>query len=216
MVIYREVEVRSRGEIAYTIYAHDLHSAESRVVYQGVDEDVYPPWISQDGRTLLIRREGGFAPASLGDPERVMPLSANQEGVAYSDGGRVWYHRFDQATSYEVSRGREACGGEALSPCGRYVAYVSGDTNGIIIADLLTGREADVGEGSSVAWSPDGKHLLYQVTRDDGHYITGSDLFVIQPDGRNRQQLTFDPRIVYHNPAWSPNGLFIVCDDLHP
>lgn len=64
-----------------------------------------------------------------------------------------------------------------------------------------------------VAWSPDGKQIAF-VSRHDGN----ENIYVMNTDGSNVVQLTFDPFRYYYilrdpidtDPAWSPDGQQIV------
>lgn len=88
--------------------------------------------------------------------------------------------------------------------------------------------------GQHPAWSPDGKWVVYQITRDHSHalddarqhtpdtmphrhddktnhQIVDSDIWIIGADGQNRHQLTNTPDVLEVDPDWSPDGNFIVC-----
>lgn len=54
-----------------------------------------------------------------------------------------------------------------------------------------------------VAFSPDGKRVLYAVTRGLGF---GSEVWLMDRDGRNREQIIGDPAHVIAYPRWSPTG----------
>jgi Tol biopolymer transport system component len=69
-----------------------------------------------------------------------------------------------------------------------------------------------LGNGDRPRWSPDGDYLIYMITTDDGHKITGSDLYVIRPDGSGLVPLTATKDISEMNPCWSPDGKRIVYD----
>jgi Tol biopolymer transport system component len=59
------------------------------------------------------------------------------------------------------------------------------------------------------AWSPDGQRIAFTRNEDVGEYTTLSadDVFVMDADGRDLEQLTAD-RVGVHSgqPAWSPDG----------
>jgi len=210
-VIFREADLDEQGNVYYRVKIFNAITGASEVIYSGRNEDVYPPWLSRDGDMVYILRDGEV----VGHPlrEEAKPLHERDEGFAYSDKGQVWYRLVGDGNSIEISNQREATGGEVASPCGRYVAYLSGNTDSVIIADLHAGTEVDIGEGSNLAWHPDSGMLLYDVTTDDGHALLGSELFVVEPDGRNRQRVTFNSAVAYHNPGWSPDGRQILVED---
>jgi Tol biopolymer transport system component len=54
-------------------------------------------------------------------------------------------------------------------------------------------------------WSPDGSKILYSATGDD----SGSDLWMIDPDGINQVQITDTPYNEW-DPSFSPDGQYIV------
>jgi hypothetical protein len=213
-VIYRTAEIDDQGNMTFAIWLYDPETGRHEELYRGLNEDVYPPWLSRDEDLVLILRDGEWIAYPLRESAARVSLGDRDEGLAYSDGGNVWYRRLDQDLPLRLTPpGGESFGGEVASPCGRYVAYLSGNTNSVIIADLAAGSEVDIGEGSNLAWHPEGRFLLYDVTSDDGYRLLASDLFVVEPDGRNRQRVTFDPELAYHDPAWSPDGKYIVAED---
>ncbi len=70
----------------------------------------------------------------------------------------------------------------------------------------------EVGEGEHPSFSPDGRFLVFMITRDDGHTITGSDLYVIGIDGTGKHNLTASEGRSEMHPAWSPRGDAILYD----
>ena len=54
-----------------------------------------------------------------------------------------------------------------------------------------------------VAFSPDGKRVLYAVTRGLGF---GSEVWLMDRNGRNREQIINDPAHIVAYPRWSPSG----------
>jgi hypothetical protein len=54
-----------------------------------------------------------------------------------------------------------------------------------------------------VAFSPDGKRVLYAISRGLGF---GSEVWLMDRNGRNREQIVNDPAHVIAYPRWSPTG----------
>ena len=60
-------------------------------------------------------------------------------------------------------------------------------------------------------WTRSGRWLVYMNEKDDGHQITGSDIFCVSPDGKTTIRLTDTPAIELL-PACSPvDDRILVC-----
>ncbi len=99
----------------------------------------------------------------------------------------------------------------SLSPDGSKMAFeVVGGNLHVMNVDG-TGL-VDLGAGFRPGWSPAGKWIIYQVSEDDGHAFTSSDVFVIKTDGSEKTNLTQTADIYEMNPAWSPTADRIAFD----
>jgi Tol biopolymer transport system component len=95
------------------------------------------------------------------------------------------------------------------SPLGDKMAYAV-DMNGptSIWTSALDGSQdilvsGESSENYAPAWSPDGARIAYQSTQNS----TLSEIWIADPDGRNKQRLTFTPGGSWSRaPAWSPDG----------
>mgnify|MGYP006291514823 CR=1 FL=1 len=208
-IIFRSAVGTVNGETAYRISSYNPASRRRRLLYQGEGRDIYPPVISPCGKRILFVEDRKTVGIDLSLPKKPTPAPPR---VVFADGGKIWVIEED-ATPREISNGRETCGGEVLSPDGNRVAYLHGNSDGIIVYDFRTGKETVLGPGSSLTWSPDSNYLLYNIALDDGSAITESDLFVAAPDGGYRQRLTATRSLDEMNPDWSPDGKKIVCED---
>jgi dipeptidyl aminopeptidase/acylaminoacyl peptidase len=90
------------------------------------------------------------------------------------------------------------------SPTGDAVA-APGLSGNLYVADTSTGQYANFGVGQNPTWSPDGRYLIYEVATEDGHDITGSELWIASRDGKFKRQLSLNSGIKRY-PSWSPDG----------
>jgi Tol biopolymer transport system component len=117
--------------------------------------------------------------------------------------GTLWVVRVDGTGQRRVSReGKVALVSSfdrpyTWSPDGRRIAYAG--FNGLVVADILTGRRHLLGPTARIYsvpdWSPDGRRLLYAY---------GDELVTSAPDGSDRRAVhgARDTLLA----AWSPDG----------
>jgi Tol biopolymer transport system component len=100
----------------------------------------------------------------------------------------------------------------ALSPDRRQLAFQSaGAETGIVNTDGKNLRQA--GRGENPVWMPDGEFLLVTVSIDDGHDITGSDIFAVNISTGERHKLTGHTGLAAMNPTVCPEGKRLVFSD---
>ena len=115
--------------------------------------------------------------------------------IAYNDGRSLYVLNADGSNSQRVVVAR--CGvipSPVWSPDGTRISYEG--RGYIVIVDVETGRSVSIFDSAKPMWSPDGTGIAY--TNSGGHGI-----FVSDPDGTNRQQLSADRVSRF---AWSPDG----------
>jgi dipeptidyl aminopeptidase/acylaminoacyl peptidase len=101
----------------------------------------------------------------------------------------------------------------ALSPDGtRLVAYDM--ARGTFVCDLNGVVTARLGRCDAPSWTRDGKWIVFVKENNDGHVITGSDLYMVSVDGERRVRLTDTPEEIEQNPRCSPSKDEIVYNTL--
>ena len=73
------------------------------------------------------------------------------------------------------------------------------DSNGSNIQRLTNNGVDDI----DPSWSPDGSRIAYS-SNPDGSY--NYEIFMMNSDGSNQHQITYNSYFSDHNPSWSPNG----------
>jgi dipeptidyl aminopeptidase/acylaminoacyl peptidase len=95
---------------------------------------------------------------------------------------------------------------------GHRVAYEVLGGN-LFVMNVDGSGKVDLGRGEAARFSPDGEWVVFMRTEDDGHHITGSDLFAARVADGQIFRLTHTPDRFEMNPDWSPDGNAIVYDD---
>ncbi len=70
-----------------------------------------------------------------------------------------------------------------------------------------------LGDGNQPGWSPDGRWIVFSRIQDDGHDVTGADLYIVSAEGGTPIPLTSSAEALEMYPTWSPEGDWIVYAD---
>lgn len=71
-----------------------------------------------------------------------------------------------------------------------------------------------LGAGEHPTWSPDGAWIAFMRVEDDGHDLTGADLYAVRAQGGTPVRLTDTPDRLELFPHWTPAGDAIAFDSL--
>ena len=94
------------------------------------------------------------------------------------------------------------------SPNGDAVA-ANGLSGKLYVADTSSGQYVNLGVGQNPAWSPDGRFIAYEVPTEDGHDMSGCELWIASRDGLWKRQLNLNSGLKRY-PSWSPDGRSLV------
>lgn len=100
----------------------------------------------------------------------------------------------------------------AVSPDGGHMAYEILGGN-LVVATTDGTVQFEIEGGEAARFSPDGEWITFMRTTDDGHFITGSDIFAARVSDGREFRLTDTPDAQEMNPDWSATGSSIVYDD---
>ena len=207
-IAYR-TEKRIDGKRHFAIRTADVYSGR---IEELTDFQRYlgaPRWILGDGTVVFeTDRQGSLAQALVVGLIEPQPKETAPRRVAGTSRDlRIWVSETDGSGRTTVSDPGKRSFGPVLSPDESRVCYsvLSGGGSIAVAAADGSGR-IDLGYGSNPSWSPDGDWLVHEVTEDDGHVITGSDLTIVSADGSRRIRLTDTPSRLERWPSWSPDG----------
>jgi Tol biopolymer transport system component len=112
-----------------------------------------------------------------------------------------------------VTRGSTGATWPDLSPDGEWLAVLTGGQQEDLAVVRVDGSNMrrlteDRFSERGARWSPDGKRIAFFSNRSGANQI-----WTINPDGSDLQQLTFDPQRPAFNPVWSPDGSRLAYND---
>lgn len=99
-----------------------------------------------------------------------------------------------------------------ISPNGQKVAFqVQG--KGLYMLNTDGSGLTHLGFGEHASWLPDNKHIVVTMVEDDGHNITGGELYAIDVETTQSYHLTSHTNLTALKPAVSPCGKYVAFDN---
>jgi CubicO group peptidase (beta-lactamase class C family) len=162
--------------------------------------------VRPDGSALTQLTDfDGFesAPTWSPDGRRIAFVWGHTEARGFGESAPLWVIAADGSDPTELLD--RDVGYPSWAPDGRSIALeIRGDPVRIGILDAESGALAELRPGFAPRWSPDGKRIAFV-----GESHGSTDIFVMDPDGRNIVQLTDDDAFDTF-PIWSPDGQTIL------
>ena len=172
-------------------------------------EEKYGNW-SPDGTHLVFTTRGGETEPlyvydlGLNTSEQLFqcnaPCLGDDEPVYSPDGAEVAFSRAHGPFVHD-----DATGNDVPTDCGLWI----GDVATRAVHQITSNTDPPCDREYFPGWSPDGKHITYWRDPYANGAPTGTAVYTIDPDGTNETQLT-DPTMNAGDPAWSPDGQWIV------
>jgi len=76
-----------------------------------------------------------------------------------------------------------------------------------------SGMICSLGNGICQSWSPDGKYLVYFLSKDGEYEVIDSDIYICTWDGSRKWKMTNTPDKIEMWPSWSSEGDIIIYDE---
>jgi Tol biopolymer transport system component len=204
--------------ISYALKVASADGAGSKTIAERQGSMGVPVWESSDtlgvlldGKASAAKLDGAVtekaarvkanALSRVGGDNRYLCVEDDQVVLVEADGSRKYLTTPDDGQFYDLQ----------LSPKADKALVHNLDGHLYLIA--LDGTKTDLGEGTAGSWSPDGKSILCNVSRDDGNAIVSSDVFLIDVAGKSRKQLTRTEDRIELYASFSPDGKKIAYGD---
>lgn len=101
-----------------------------------------------------------------------------------------------------------------VSPSGEKVVFqVSGQ--GLYVSNADGSDLRHLGYGEHASWMPDEQHVVVTLVKDDGHRVTSGALYAVNVATGVYIPLLTDPDVVALKPAVSPDGKWLLFDNLN-
>jgi len=227
-----DYDTAKEGYLGCRLEILDPFNGKRKVIYKRSDRFEAPNWMP-DGKKLLFNMDGSLykIPINGGELEKLYTGFAdhnnNDHGISF-DGKllAISHHREGLPGGGSTIYTLPIEGGEpklvtadtpsywhGWAPNNKEVVYVAqrngGDIYNIYKASIMDGKETQItnftsGHVDGPEFSPDGKYIYYNGTESGN-----MQLWRMNPDGSNREQLTFDKSNDWF-PHISPDGKWIL------
>ncbi len=198
----------------YDIYYIEAGKGKAITQVTNTDEDEYNPSWSPDGNMIVF--EKGATPKTY-IQETSKASKVQYKGVAVTK-NQIWIKDFKSNELKMVGVGSFP----KISPDGKNIAFIRYDLDksksketGTVWIMSIEGdspkqiTDANLGYASSPNWSPDGKRLIFQLTKKNK---ADSDIYTIDINGESLRQFTVNKSNDFA-PIWTADDFVYFCSD---
>jgi Tol biopolymer transport system component len=209
-ILGRAAEFENRRRY-HLVKIYDTHTGEEEVLVNKTrDLQALPLW-TPDGSKVAMVLDNKLA---FQTSSRLKAQKTDQpQQVIYTLNGKLLNASLIAAKNVEISafEGRNIFNVE-VSPDGKKVVFqVRGKGLHVINADG-TGLK-QIGFGERASWMPDNRFVVASVVEDDGHVITGGELFAVDVNDGTYHPLTTHTDMTALTPDVSPDGKFVLFEN---
>lgn len=98
---------------------------------------------------------------------------------------------------------------QSLSPDKKKILFTEA-RQGTFVCDLDGNILTSLGKANAPQWSPDGQWICYMDDKDNGYFVTSSDIHIVRADGSGKMALTSTRDIHEMYPQWAHHSEKIV------
>ncbi len=195
----------------HQVKIYDVNTKQQEVLVEKA-RDLYglPAW-SPDGSKVAMVLDGDI---EFKTSEKLQKISSEtRRRVIYAINGKLF--NINQVTRSDVEinafEGRTIFN-VRISPDQSKVAFqVQG--KGLYVLDIDDSGLKNLGHGEHASWLPGSDYIVVTMVEDDGHYITGGELYAVDVATGEYHHLTGHTQAVALKPAVSPCGHWVAFDN---
>ncbi len=198
------------SSIQKTVKLADTETGEIHALSRQSNQVGTPSWFPDgrigytfEGSFLIVNIKGEVEQTIADIASHVAPVSPDGEWILYNDRqDAIWAYHLIDGERFQVTPDGRRFFNPVWSP--NVPAAIVNELGGsFYLVDVSQGTMVQLDDGNHYAWSPDGEKIVYDITRDDGHYITAADIYIINKDGSGKLALTFTVEGLEMYPSWS-------------
>ncbi len=169
-----------------------------------------PLWTPEGSHAVYVFNGQPVLQPVPGKKQETLPANTL---VPYSTGDKLFAWNLSTRSSHMVAEFSERfIFNLSPSPSGNRIAFqVQG--KGLFVADMDGSNPMHLGFGEMAAWMPDEQFAVVSVVEDDGHTITGAELFAVDMKTGQSYPLTEHTSVIALNPNVSPCGKWVIFND---
>lgn len=169
--------MRSGDSLRYRVATYNISDGKKEILGE-FDSNVYPPvW----RESLVTADTDRSVPIRFTGTEQKYIRSVVNEPVVFIGDNRLVL--MDKTTG-RIKVLAEGAHSPQLSPDGSAIVFVL--LNTVSVYDIATKKVTAIGPGSHPSYSPDGRYVIYTLTKDDGKNITASEVRVYETETGRR------------------------------
>jgi WD40 repeat protein len=203
----------ARDRIVYRDYnkVKLLHfDGTERVVAEQPEKVGFPVWVDDtliayayNGEILIVDTLGNLKHSISGVRSYYIDYSPKAKMFAFQEDDQIYL--IDWSGNKKKISVEGTCFAPIFSPDGFYVAY-NEMSKGIYLYNLNLNENFYVSKGSNPCFSSDGSLIAFNISQDDGHNITASEIYIYSVSGKIANKITNTKEISEIRPMFSPDG----------
>ena len=162
------------------------------------DDNIFKASWTEDGRIKVTDEDGT---GRVYGTDGVLEETTADERLAYAKDDTIYARPSADGNAVPLTTNDDRYYAPVTSPSGTHIVY-SGLYSGLYIAPVDgSAPPVYIGEGNNPTWMNDGSGVIFDVTNDDGHYITAGDAYFVDADVTERTNLTADDDRIVQTPS---------------